>query len=1014
MADTESQVGSNETSSAKAWTALAKPAIWVGAGLFLVILVVWLTTWGVLSVIVGDQPSTLERVLGSYLAAFIGVIGLVAVSMIFMVVKQRVIYGDAALAVPLLRARQTSTAPAATKWTFTWAALVLLVTLIAVPAAMVFAVESLGKNDFDPVVLLPIALIVGLVGLITALSALVAVFVRAGVTNKDAALGFPRGSVRALIALLLILMFAILAVFLYSSVREGETLESVTRVDYQRLLAEDRVVSSRIVFDNAEDDLLDKFNVTISSDPQSTDIAKQLLTTLSTLVVALAAFYFGNRAVETARDAVPDSGPAFALSPDPGEGPVRGSVGGPIPITAEPGDGVTAKVTDARDPSAVGTGTLTEEGEGRFVYVPERPGRFVIALSRRGTTRRLTAAVGVDVLTPTSPARVGVDQPLKIEADPVVGLACSQPTDPDGQAAEAATITAAGPGQFVFTSSAPGTFLVSLTAPSATDAAVEIEVAGPTVELQGVQGDAAQTSEEALAVPLNENSVVAVSPVPDLAVAVTNAAGAESEAVSVMDLPGEPGSFTILPKEPGKFRLVFSAPGSPDAVLRLEVSPKPAGFEGSYIVRAGDSLSKIAAKYETTVDLLLENNPGIANRDRIDVGQKLDVPLVGTAESIQPLVDVDVAELGGKPLWMAFAEREEETGIRDIRGPKSNPRVLEYHATTTGRFTQDDIPWCSSFVNWCIEQAGIKGTGSAAARSWLSWNGGERLSEPVPGCITVFARPPNPSHGHVAFFVEKPGSESVTVLGGNQGDEVNRRTRKAAGNTGVLAYIWPKHEPIAEIAEVAEISPGEDWAEVSLEERSRLAMELLTKTHNYSVAAGAGIVGNLVKESGVMPNRLETSNSSTPMRARGFTGDKTRIWSPEEIRDRDESAKRGPARPGVGLAQWTSAGRRKRLFESELGVDILYSMEGQVAYLVHELGQPQYSELEKVLRRAKVTYEQASDEFLYRFEKPASVLTPDKSDFLPRTAPSAKKALEERRKFAETAHDEYVDSERVD
>lgn len=44
-----------------------------------------------------------------------------------------------------------------------------------------------------------------------------------------------------------------------------------------------------------------------------------------------------------------------------------------------------------------------------------------------------------------------------------------------------------------------------------------------------------------------------------------------------------------------------------------------------YTVRRGDTLSKIAAKYNTTVEALAASN-GIKNPDRIDVGDALTIP----------------------------------------------------------------------------------------------------------------------------------------------------------------------------------------------------------------------------------------------------------------------------------------------------------------------------------------------------------------------------------------------------
>lgn len=120
-----------------------------------------------------------------------------------------------------------------------------------------------------------------------------------------------------------------------------------------------------------------------------------------------------------------------------------------------------------------------------------------------------------------------------------------------------------------------------------------------------------------------------------------------------------------------------------------------------------------------------------------------------------------------EPAWMPVARAE--IGVREYPGPEHNPRIIAYHATTTLKATTDETAWCSSFVNWCVGQAGIKGTNSAAARSWLKWE--HSLQQPVPGCIAVFRRGNNNTSGHVAFFLEKRGS-GILVLGGNQSNSV--------------------------------------------------------------------------------------------------------------------------------------------------------------------------------------------------------------------------------------------------
>jgi len=135
--------------------------------------------------------------------------------------------------------------------------------------------------------------------------------------------------------------------------------------------------------------------------------------------------------------------------------------------------------------------------------------------------------------------------------------------------------------------------------------------------------------------------------------------------------------------------------------------------------------------------------------------------------------------------WMKFAE--EEIGVHEYEGDPDNPKIIEYHSTTTYGAKDDEVAWCSAFVNWCMKKAGIRRTGSASARSWLNW--GEMLSEPRKGCVVVLWRNnPDSWQGHVGFYVgESANSSDIDVLGGNQNDSVNV---SAYPKTRVLGYRW--------------------------------------------------------------------------------------------------------------------------------------------------------------------------------------------------------------------------------
>ncbi len=127
-----------------------------------------------------------------------------------------------------------------------------------------------------------------------------------------------------------------------------------------------------------------------------------------------------------------------------------------------------------------------------------------------------------------------------------------------------------------------------------------------------------------------------------------------------------------------------------------------------------------------------------------------------------------------------------ELGTEEIVGEKHNPEVLKYAKDTkiTG-ITTDEIPWCSTFVNWVAWKAGLQYSGKANARSWL--NIGSKVSTPEPGDVVVYWRESRESwKGHVGLFIGFSNDRKrVYTLGGNQGNRVSVSAYRA---DTVLSY----------------------------------------------------------------------------------------------------------------------------------------------------------------------------------------------------------------------------------
>ena len=142
--------------------------------------------------------------------------------------------------------------------------------------------------------------------------------------------------------------------------------------------------------------------------------------------------------------------------------------------------------------------------------------------------------------------------------------------------------------------------------------------------------------------------------------------------------------------------------------------------------------------------------------------------------------------------WITIAKKE--MGQKEFAGSKHNPRILEYHKTTSLKATEDEVAWCSSFVCWVFTQLKYLTTRSARAKSWLEW--GIPLEVPIPGCLVIFTRD---GGGHVGFYDSGYKTGLIKVLGGNQSNTVklSNYTEK-----NVIGYRWPKEYPLPPGAKV--------------------------------------------------------------------------------------------------------------------------------------------------------------------------------------------------------------------
>ncbi len=252
---------------------------------------------------------------------------------------------------------------------------------------------------------------------------------------------------------------------------------------------------------------------------------------------------------------------------------------------------------------------------------------------------------------------------------------------------------------------------------------------------------------------------------------------------------------------------------------------------GHYIIKRGDSLSKIAKQYSTSYLTLARLN-GISSPHFIFPGQTLKVPkrphaavspdpvAAGSGSSVLTAEDAQRAAAPGldahnavhavrhrneanhpqtdllsarRAPWMAVAEVEFQAGVRRRGGAHPDRHIEEYFsATSLGRQRSDNLAYCAAFVNWCLTCAGYQGNNNAGASSLSTWGRATRNNQPAYGAIAVVHFP---TGGHHVTFVNgmapsRPNALRIATLGGNQG-HAHEVSHSAVPASWITHYRFP-------------------------------------------------------------------------------------------------------------------------------------------------------------------------------------------------------------------------------
>ena len=179
--------------------------------------------------------------------------------------------------------------------------------LLVMIAGIIFIVPPLLEQNPDisklpPEVSLTLWLVIGTAVLLLMVMALAltAYFVN-GKASTTGALGLPEGSISAILALLLLLIFSITSLYLYNQVRAGEGTGFVSSGMTEAMISQ--LPDGRVLSVNAENPTADPaartYTATVAAaHPESIEIARNMLLIVGTLLSALAGFYFGQRATQ--------------------------------------------------------------------------------------------------------------------------------------------------------------------------------------------------------------------------------------------------------------------------------------------------------------------------------------------------------------------------------------------------------------------------------------------------------------------------------------------------------------------------------------------------------------------------------------------------------------------------------------------------------------------------------------------------------------------------------------------
>jgi hypothetical protein len=190
---------------------------------------------------------------------------------------------------------------------------------------------------------LPVIAVFAIAAMFAVIAFVAAVYQSAQLSSTQA-LGLPEGSVRALIALSLIVVFTVITLFM------------LARLTTSQQVCTDLAAAIKSAAGAGDASIKEAIAVVSTRQQAAQDLAKQLLTMLGTLLAAISSFYFGSSAAASANDPkkVGDAvGSAMAQIGVSGQPQGQAAPATPTPATPAPAAAAQGVEPEAQPPANV-------------------------------------------------------------------------------------------------------------------------------------------------------------------------------------------------------------------------------------------------------------------------------------------------------------------------------------------------------------------------------------------------------------------------------------------------------------------------------------------------------------------------------------------------------------------------------------------------------------------------------------------------------------------------------------